>query len=193
MESEGTTEGIVYVLENEAFSVPVVKIGKTINLPRRLAILNTAVPLPFRCYKASRVKDRHAVEQTLHQRFSEAHEGWHGEFFEVNAADVAAELSKFEIDDVTCEASRKAERYYRYHDPTQALVSRKLEDIEADADGWSALDDQIEKFELQTEKGNGRAKNITTKMLQLSTGYVLTFKHDQNITCTILDNQTTGQ
>ena len=99
-ESTGN-EGIVYILENEAFEVPVVKIGRATNLSQRINTLNTAVPLPFTCYKASRVSDTVAVERMLHQTFHPAKNQWSGEFYEVEAWRVAQVLSLCEIEDVT--------------------------------------------------------------------------------------------
>ena len=47
-------EGIIYVIENEAFAAQVVKIGKTTDLAKRINQLNTAVPLPFTCISCGR-------------------------------------------------------------------------------------------------------------------------------------------
>ena len=95
--------GVVYILENEAFAVPVVKIGKTgqQDWVARIKQLNTAVPLPFTCAKASRVEDMGRVETFLHQTFSPAKRQWRGEFYEVEAWRVAQVLKFFETEDVT--------------------------------------------------------------------------------------------
>ena len=95
--------GVVYILENEAFAVPVVKIGKTgqQDWVARIKQLNTAVPLPFTCAKASRVDDMGWVEAFLHQTFFPAKRQWRGEFYEVEAWRVAQVLKIFETDDVT--------------------------------------------------------------------------------------------
>jgi len=95
------TAGIIYIIENEAFESPVVKIGRATNLSQRINTLNTGVPLPFTCYKASRVADMVAVERLLHQTFAPAKNHWTGEFFEVEAWRVAQVLQLCEIDDVT--------------------------------------------------------------------------------------------
>ena len=44
-------EGIIYVIENEAFAKQVVKIGRATDLASRIKALNTSVPLPFTCFK----------------------------------------------------------------------------------------------------------------------------------------------
>ena len=95
--------GVVYILENEAFAVPVVKIGKTgqKEWAARIKQLNTAVPLPFTCAKASRVDDMGKVEKFLHQTFYPAKREWQGEFYEVAAWRVAQVLECFETEDVT--------------------------------------------------------------------------------------------
>ena len=95
--------GVVYILENEAFAVPVIKIGKTgqQDWVARIKQLNTAVPLPFTCAKASRVDDMGEVEKFLHQTFYPAKRHWRGEFFEVEAWRVAQILKLFEKEDVT--------------------------------------------------------------------------------------------
>ena len=94
-------EGIVYILENKAFEVEVVKIGRTKDLHKRISTLNTGVPLPFSCHKASRVKDMNKAEKFLHQTFHPARKHWCGEFFEVEAWRVAEVLKFFEEEDVT--------------------------------------------------------------------------------------------
>jgi hypothetical protein len=95
--------GVVYILENEAFAVPVVKIGKTgqQDWVARIKQLNTAVPLPFTCAKASRVDDMGRVEAFLHQTFFPAKRQWRGEFYEVEAWRVAQVLKIFETEDAT--------------------------------------------------------------------------------------------
>ena len=63
--------------------------------------LNTTVPLPFTCAKASRVDDMGKVETFLHQTFAPAKRQWRGEFYEVEAWRVAQVLELFETEDVT--------------------------------------------------------------------------------------------
>ena len=95
--------GVVYILENEAFTAPVVKIGKTgqHDWVARIRQLNTAVPLPYTCAKASRVDDIGKVETFLHQTFHPAKGRWRGEFYEVEAWRVAQVLDLFGGEDVT--------------------------------------------------------------------------------------------
>ena len=93
--------GIVYILENEAFA-DVVKIGRTgRDLAERMRTFNTAVPLPFTCYKAYRVGDMAKVEKLLHDTFHHAKKHWRGEFFEVEAWRVEQVLSLCKLEDVT--------------------------------------------------------------------------------------------
>ena len=101
--NQASNPGVVYILENESFAVPVVKIGKTgqQDWVARIRQLNTGVPLPFTCSKASRVDDTDMVEKFLHQTFFPAKRQWRGEFFEVEAWRVAQVLEMFETEDVT--------------------------------------------------------------------------------------------
>ena len=94
-------EGTIYVIENEAFAKQVVKIGKATDLANRIKALNTGVPLPFTCFKASRVKDMAKVERFLHDTFYPAKGNLRGEFYEVEAWRVAQVLKLFEVEDVT--------------------------------------------------------------------------------------------
>ncbi|MYE54758.1 MAG: GIY-YIG nuclease family protein [Chloroflexi bacterium] len=96
-----TGEGYIYIIENEAFETPVVKIGKAKNLSQRINTLNTGVPLPFTCPKASKVEDMSFVEKFLHQTFHHAKGPWRGEFFQVEAWRVAAVLELLEVEDAT--------------------------------------------------------------------------------------------
>ena len=101
------TEGIVYLLENEAFEAPVIKIGRTgRDLAERIRTLNTSVPLPFTCYRASRVSDAVKVEKLLHDVFQPAKKHWRGEFYEVEPWRVVLVLSQYEIENLTHLAPR---------------------------------------------------------------------------------------
>ena len=95
--------GVVYILENEALPPKVIKIGRTgqRDWVVRIRQLNTAVPLPFTCYKASRVDDMSKVETFLHNTFHPAKRHWRGEFYEVEPWRVAQVLKLFEVEDVT--------------------------------------------------------------------------------------------
>ena len=103
--------GVVYILENEALPPKVIKIGKTgqRDWVARIRQLNTAVPLPFTCYKASRVDDMSKVETFLHNTFHPAKRHWRGEFYEVEPWRVAQVLAMFETEDVTGRAPQPDE------------------------------------------------------------------------------------
>lgn len=100
--------GIIYLLENEAFATQVIKIGRTgsrgQDLAARIRTLNTGVPLPFRCYRASLVQDAVEVERQLHQVFYPAKQSWRGEFYEVEPWRVELVLRLHEIEDMTAHA-----------------------------------------------------------------------------------------
>ena len=95
-------QGIIYLLENEAFESPVIKIGKTKrSLDNRIKELNTGVPLPYTCYRASLVGDADKVEKLLHDVFHPAKRHWRGEFFEVDPWRVVLVLETYEIENLT--------------------------------------------------------------------------------------------
>lgn len=95
-------EGIIYLLQNEAFEADVIKIGRTgQDLAARIRTLNTAVPLPFTCFRASRVADAVKVENLLHDVFYPAKRHWRGEFYEVDPWRVVLVLDQYEIEDLT--------------------------------------------------------------------------------------------
>ena len=94
--------GIIYLLENEAFESPVIKIGKTKrSLGDRIKELNTGVPLPYTCYRASLVDDADKVEKVLHDVFHPAKRHWRGEFYEVEPWRVVLVLERYEIENLT--------------------------------------------------------------------------------------------
>jgi hypothetical protein len=103
-ETTETGEGYIYIIENDAFETPVVKIGKAKNLSQRINTLNTAVPLPFICRKASKVEDMNEVEKFLHKTFRHAKHHWRGEFFQIEWDVVADVLALFEKEDATYQA-----------------------------------------------------------------------------------------
>ena len=151
-------EGIIYVLENEAFTTPVIKIGmvKSVEasaLRRRISGLNTAVPLPFVCRKASRVADVATVEKTLHQTFQHAQHRWRGEFFEIEAQIVARILEWRELEDVT------------HFAPDQT--------------------DEEKRAIEETAKVKERAANFSFQALGISVGEPLHFADDTNKSCTV--------
>ena len=100
-ETTETGEGYIYIIENDAFETPVVKIGKAKNLSQRINTLNTAVPLPFICRKASKVEDMNEVEKFQHKTFRHAKHHWRGEFFQIEWKVVASVLELLEIEDAT--------------------------------------------------------------------------------------------
>ena len=65
--ADQSKQGIIYLLENEAFESPVIKIGRTgragRDLEARIRQLNTGVPLAFTCSRASLVNDAAEVEK----------------------------------------------------------------------------------------------------------------------------------
>ena len=97
--------GIIYLLENEAFTDQVIKIGRTGNRPndlaRRIRQLNTGVPLPFKCYRASLVDEASTVERLLHDVFYPSKRHWRGEFYEVEPWRVMLVLQNYELEDMT--------------------------------------------------------------------------------------------
>ena len=107
-EDSNQDRGIIYLLENEAFDAPVIKIGRTgrtgNDLLTRIRTLNTAVPLSFTCYHASLVDDPSTVEKKLHDVFAPAKRQWRGEFFEVEPWRVMLVLDRYEIEDMTTSA-----------------------------------------------------------------------------------------
>ncbi len=108
---ETSKQGIIYLLENPAFESPVIKIGKTKREEwrKRINELNTSVPLPFICYRASRVDDADRVEKILHDVFHPAKRHWRGEFFEVEPWRILLVLEKYEIENLTESAPKPSE------------------------------------------------------------------------------------
>ena len=95
------TQGIVYVLVNEAFD-SYVKIGKTINLEQRIRQLdNTSSPLPFRCVFAVEVADMDKTERLAHSVFADQRVRTNRDFFEVDQQRVIAALQLTGGRDVT--------------------------------------------------------------------------------------------
>ena len=103
MTSKDTSkQGTIYILENEAFASSVIKIGKTKrSLDDRIRELNTSVPLPYTCYRASRVDDVDRVERLLHEVFHPAKRHWRGEFYEVEPWRVVLVLETYEKENLT--------------------------------------------------------------------------------------------
>jgi hypothetical protein len=120
-----TGEGYIYIIENEAFETPVVKIGKAKNLSQRINNLNTGVPLPFTCYKASLVEDMNKAERLLHETFNPAKKHWRGEFYEVDAWRVAQVLKLLEVRDATAQAPHPSKEEESSIDKTVRNIERK--------------------------------------------------------------------
>lgn len=114
------TQGIVYVLVNEAFD-SYVKIGKTINLEQRLKQLdNTSVPLPFRCVFAVEVPDMDKIEKLAHSAFADHRVRTNREFFEIDQQRVISALQMTGGKEVTPKSDIAADE-----DGLKALENRK--------------------------------------------------------------------
>ena len=154
--------GVVYILENEAFTASVVKIGKTgqQDWVSRIRQLNTGVPLPFTCARASRVDDMATVEKFLHETFYPAKHQWRGEFFEVESWRVVQVLKLFEVQDVTNQA------------PAPDAVEER------------AIDTTVRKNEV-------RRGDFTFDVAQIPIGAKLGFKGRPEIEVEVMDDKTT--
>lgn len=92
---------IVYILINEAMP-GYAKIGKTNDLQRRMKELyHTAVPLPFECAYAARVKDANFVEKQIHDAFADNRVVSNREFFQIDPERVVSALKLAELENVT--------------------------------------------------------------------------------------------
>ena len=96
-------ENIIYILINEAMP-GYVKIGRTINsVEQRVLELSrsSAVPLPFECYYAAKVKDANKVELAFHDAFGDHRVNPRREFFNIAPERVVAILNLLALEDVT--------------------------------------------------------------------------------------------
>lgn len=96
-------EGIVYLLTNEAMP-GYVKIGKTTtSVEQRILELSrsSAVPLPFECYYAARVRDMSKVEEACHDAFGGHRINPRREFFSIAPERVVAILKLLALEEVT--------------------------------------------------------------------------------------------
>ena len=94
---------IIYILTNEAMP-GYVKIGKTtISVEQRVLELSrsSAVPLPFECYYAAKVKDANKVELAFHDAFGDRRVNPRREFFNIAPERVVAILKLLALEDVT--------------------------------------------------------------------------------------------
>ena len=113
---------IVYVLSNPAFD-RYVKVGRTSDLEQRLRqLVNTSVPLPFRCEFAIEVDDEVEAERLVHQAFADVRVRSSREFFEIEPQRVIAALKLTGGKDVT-----------------------PKEDVAEDAEGIEALERTVAK------------------------------------------------
>lgn len=93
---------IVYVLINEAMP-GYVKIGRTNNSveQRMRELYKTAVPLPFECFYAAKVKNSQEVETALHDAFADNRVSAAREFFQIAPERVVAILKVLTLEEVT--------------------------------------------------------------------------------------------
>ncbi len=97
------SEGIIYVLTNEAMP-GYIKIGKTTtSVEQRILELSraTAVPLPFECPYAARVADMDGAEKALHDAFDDHRKNPKREFFILAPERAIAFLKYITLEEVT--------------------------------------------------------------------------------------------
>ena len=100
-DEDTTSEGIVYVLINEAMP-GYVKIGKTTDLESRIKSLDsTGLPLPFECTYAAQVADMDFVERQVHEGFADKRVRARREFFEIEPERAVAVIRLAELKEVT--------------------------------------------------------------------------------------------
>ncbi len=105
-------QGIVYLLTNPAMP-GFVKIGSTTNesvTVRMSQLYTTGVPFPFECAYAARVSNVTTVEKALHTAFGPNRVNAKREFFDIEAAQAIAIIKLLQIEDVTPNVNREAER-----------------------------------------------------------------------------------
>lgn len=155
-------QGIIYLLENDSFETPVIKIGKTgrtgNDLATRIRQLNTGVPLSFTCFRASLVENAVKIENLLHQVFQPAKKHWRGEFYEVEPWRVMLVLEQYEIQDMSSFAPAPSR------------------------EDSASIDTTVQNKE--------RKANATFSMLDIPIGAKLTFQGDSEIECEIANGQT---
>lgn len=93
---------IVYILTNEAMP-GLVKIGTTdTTIEQRMQDLyKTGVPVPFKCFHASIVKNSQDVEGRIHRAFEKYRVNKNREFFEIPPENVLEILEMVEVEDAT--------------------------------------------------------------------------------------------
>lgn len=157
-----TDAGIVYVLENPAMP-GYVKIGKTDNLDQRMRQLfgSSAVPVPFTCYHAGRVRNPGEVEKSLHQIFGDKRAHPRREFFEIDDPNrVAVAIKMVQISDVT---------------PT------------ADTDASTEHED-TESIRRATQRAE-RKENFNFAMVGIAANSDLQFVDNDSVTCTVVSQK----
>lgn len=153
-------QGIIYLLENEAFETPVIKIGRTgrtgHDLATRIRGLNTGVPLPFTCYRASLVQDATDVEKLLHQVFYPAKRQWRGEFYEVEPWRVVLVLQHYETENMTTHAPALSKEEVDAVDATEMVKERRARFTFAEVDVPVGTKLTLVNSELECEVVNER-------------------------------------
>lgn len=78
--------GVIYILQNPAFQETIIKIGRTVDLKKRMDKLyqNSGVPARFTCYYAREVENAIAVERKLHAGLDSMRLNASREFFEID-------------------------------------------------------------------------------------------------------------
>ena len=146
------SQGIVYVLVNEAFD-SYVKIGKSINLEQRLKQLdNTSVPLPFRCVYAVEVSDMDKIEKLAHSAFADHRVRTNREFFEIDQQRVISALQMTGGKEVTPNSDIAADE-----DGLKALENRKPK-----RRVWTLLDAELKAGDILTFT---RDENVTATVI----------------------------
>ena len=146
------SQGIVYVLVNEAFD-SYVKIGKSINLEQRLKQLdNTSVPLPFRCVYAVEVSDMDKIEKLAHSAFADHRVRTNREFFEIDRQRVISALQMTGGKEVTPKSDIAADE-----DGLKALENRKPK-----RRVWTLLDAELKAGDILTFT---RDENVTATVI----------------------------
>lgn len=134
-----TTEGIVYILTNEAMP-GMVKIGMTTREEIELRmgeLYSTGVPLPFQCEFAGKVVDVKTVEKAFHTAFGPNRVNPSREFFEIAPEQAIGLLKLLCIEDMTPqveseldkvdEVSKQAVKSYRKKRPPIDYMEMGLE------------------------------------------------------------------
>lgn len=81
---QGSEHGFVYVVQMEESEL--YKIGRTVNLPRRMSEFGILLPFPYKLVTARRVGDARTTESHLHSHFSNSR--LNGEWFRLTAEDL---------------------------------------------------------------------------------------------------------